>query len=98
MSKKKAFSKFTILGWAAFIAMLGCMCPWAVDWTPLPPEHQFSTFSSNGTHKQISKIWQSTENYMIFFAYLTKIIGIILIQSHGVAIVLAIIIVKNLTI
>ena len=51
----------------------------------------FQPFSSHGTYKLITKILQHTKKYV--FANPTKIIGIILIHSHHMAIiVLAVII------
>ena len=37
--QKKLLSKFTILCWATFIAILGRMQPWTVGWTPLAIDH-----------------------------------------------------------
>ena len=33
--QKKVLSEFTISHWATLKAILGCMWPWATDWTPL---------------------------------------------------------------
>ena len=42
--------------------------------------------SFHGTHKLITKILQRTETYIIFFAKLTKKVGIISIHSHWITI------------
>ena len=52
----------------------------------------FPPFSSRGTHKLIAKILQHTEN--IFFADLTKKIGIILIHSHQMALFVVVVVVQ----
>ena len=49
------------------------------------PDQRFPAFSSRGTHKLTTEILWHTRN--IFFADLTKKIGIILIHSHQAAIV-----------
>ena len=49
---------------------------------PSLQESDFQPFSPHGTHKLITKILRHTKKCILFFANLTKKVGIILIHSH----------------
>ena len=45
----------------------------------------FQPFSSHGTHKLLTKILQHTKKCILFFANLTKKIGVIMVHSQWIA-------------